>query len=127
MRVVGCLDDDSVFFLSAHQAVLNPRIRQNLIHIGTLLRIQLQHAANDVTSLTWEQSEQSQWTLDGHLCIGIVLRARAAHWLGFRRLFIMVMMVMVMVVLASGFGCAWVPRRWFRFGAIRAAIGRLSS
>lgn len=44
----------SSFFLSTHVGVLNPRIGKNLIHSSTTARVEVEHTANDVSSITWQ-------------------------------------------------------------------------
>lgn len=44
----------SPFFLSTHVGVLNPRIGENFVHRSTASRVEVEHTANDVSSITWQ-------------------------------------------------------------------------
>jgi hypothetical protein len=99
MCVIWRLNDDAVLLLPAHKAVLDPWILKNLIHVSTFARIELEHPSDDVTRLTWQQSEQAQGTFDGGLRIG--LRSLPRHWLRLVSVFVLVMVV-VFVVFRGG-------------------------
>jgi hypothetical protein len=56
MDMVLGVDDDPGPVLPAYDRVSNPRIRQNLFHLGPVVRVDLQHSADDVAGLPWQQT-----------------------------------------------------------------------
>ena len=94
MTVTGSSEDGSIFFLAAHKGILHPRVGQDVVHGGTLARIQFQHAANDVSRLAREQTEQAHRALDSTL----LARGRRLA----RGLFVVVLVVALLGVSASG-------------------------
>ena len=93
VAVTGSSEDGSVFFLAAHKGILHPRVGQDVVHGGTLARIQFQHAANDVSRLAREQTEQTHRALDSTL---LARGRRLARWL-----FVVVLVMALLCVSAS--------------------------
>jgi hypothetical protein len=99
VTVTGSSEDGSIFFLAAHKGILHPRVGQDVVHGGTLARIQFQHAANDVSRLARQQTEQAHRTLDGTLLARGCRLARRGF--GPRWLFVVVLVVALLAVSAS--------------------------
>ena len=93
MTVTGSSEDGSIFFLAAHKGILHPRVGQDVVHGGTLARIQFQHAANNVSRLTRQQTEQAHRALDSTL---LARGRRLARWL-----FVVVLVMALLCVSAS--------------------------
>ena len=53
VAVTGCSEHCASVFLAAHEGVLDPRIGEDLVHGRALARIELQHAADNMSGLTW--------------------------------------------------------------------------
>jgi hypothetical protein len=113
VAVTGSSEHCSVFFLAAHKGILHPRVGQDVVHGSTLARIQFQHAANDVPSLTWKQTEQAHRTLDSALLARVRRLTRRRFGRG-----IVVLLVALVVVSAS-----LVARRWLGLcAALRVVV-----
>jgi len=104
VTVTGSSEDGSIFFLATHEGILHPRIGQDFVHGGTLTRIQFQHAANNVSRLARQQTEQAHRALDGTL-LGV--RRLARRRFGPRWLFVVVLVVALVV------SAGRVARCWF--------------
>ena len=52
VAVARCSEDGACVFLATYEGVLDPRIGENLVHCGALARVELQHAADNVSGLT---------------------------------------------------------------------------
>ena len=118
MHMIGCFKDDAVLLLPAHKAVLHPRIGENLLHIGALTRVELQHSADDVAGFSREQPKQSQGAFDGGLCVGVGLGGLPAHGL----VLVVVMVVVVFVFWSAIVGAARVPRCWLGLNAFPSIV-----
>jgi hypothetical protein len=102
VAVTRSSEDGSVLFLTAHKGILHPRVGQDVVHGGALARIQFQHAANDVSSLTRQQTEQAHRALDSTLLarVGRLARRRFGRA-------VVVLVVVLVVVSASLVARCW--------------------
>lgn len=99
--VIGGLNHDTVLLLPADKSVLDPRVREDLIHVCSFPGIELQHSANDVACLSRQESQQPEGTLDCGCGVGVAVRRLSAHgFISGLLVLVVMMMVMVMFVLS---------------------------
>ena len=52
VAVAGCSEDCACVFLATYEGVLYPRVGEYLVHGRALARVELEHAADNVSGLT---------------------------------------------------------------------------
>lgn len=93
-------DNLSTFFLSTYETVLNPVIGQYLVHCSSLFRVEVEHAAHNVSRLPRKQPQQPQRTFDDNVFrVRITAGRLSADW--FRLWRVTGMMVMVVMVMTT--------------------------
>lgn len=80
MGVIRSIDDLARPLLPACLNVVHPFIRQDLVECCSLLRIDLQHTANDVPTFPRQDAEKSPRAFDYLLALTLLLRARRKGW-----------------------------------------------
>lgn len=76
MGVIGSIEDLARSLLLTCLNVAHPVIRKDLVESRSLLRIDLQHSADDVPTFPRQDAEKSPGTLDNFLALTLLLGAR---------------------------------------------------
>lgn len=64
MVVVVTSKHSSALFLRTDLAVLNPLVVHDFFKCSTLLRIDFEHPANDVSAFSGQQTQKAPWSFD---------------------------------------------------------------
>lgn len=66
--VFGC-DDTASVVLPTVQDALDPIVGHDFIKSGTFLRVDLEHATDDISRFSREDSQQTPWSFDDFLAL----------------------------------------------------------